>query len=238
MSLSPEDSRRFTAWSAIAGGICALTYVVLITSATHGDTNAVFHAPTMLAWPTETRDMFRWAMLADIPGFYLAVLVIAVYLWRTFRDQARLLGDVAMFGMVVYVVVGVAGAAMLQASLHPLAHLHQGGDESVRAATEAAWTAVVYACQEGLWWCEGPLVFFWVMVVGKQLRQTRINSWLLLPVKIVGWCYGLFFVLGFFPQANDLTELLVTVAVLLLPPWMIWFGWRLLRRPLLQEDRV
>jgi hypothetical protein len=74
--------------------------------------------------------------------------------------------------------------------------------------------------------------------VGKQLRQTGTGRWLLLPMRIVGLCYGLFFVLGFFPQANYLTELLVTVAVLLLPPWMIWFGWRLLRRPLLQEDRA
>lgn len=235
MNLETTAARRFTAWSAILGGVFAFMNVALVLLATAGDTNVIYHAPTMLAWPTETRDMFRWAMLADIPGFYLAVLAVATFFWRAFRDTAGALGDMALLAIVVYVVLGVSGAAIMQASLHPLARLHAGGDDTVRAATEAAWTAIVYACEQGLWWCEGPLVFFWGLIVAKQLQQAGAGRWFLLPLKIVGWCYALFFIFGFFPEAGELTELVVTIAVLIFPAWMIWLGTRLLRQPRLDN---
>ena len=231
MNLNQKTVVRFTAWSAILGGVLAYLNVALVVSVTGEDTDLIFHGATMLTLPTETRDLFRWGMLADILGFYLPVLVIGGYLWRTFRDGAGALGDMAALAIFLYVVLGVAGAAMQQAVLHPLARLHAGGDDSVKAATEAAWTAVVYAAQKGLWWCEGPIVLFWGLVVGGQLREAGWNRWFLLLLKVNGVCFGLFFVFGFFPERGALTELSETVVVLLFPLWMLLFGWQLLRGP-------
>ena len=238
MNHSSPERACFTAWSAILGGIFAYLNVALVLSVTGEDTDLIFHGATMLTLSTQARDLFRFGMLADILGFYLPVLVIGGYLWHTFRDKAGALGDVAVLAILLYVVLGVVGAGMQQAALHPLARLHAGGDETVKAATEAAWTAIVYGAQRGLWWCEGPLVFFWGLIVGNQLRQAGWNRWFLVLLKIVGGCFGLFFLTGFFPELNELTDLLETIVVLLFPLWMLLFGWRLMRQLSRKINRI
>lgn len=231
MNHTSRKLTRFIAWSAILGGVIAYLNVALVLSVTGQDTNMIFHGASMLTLPTEARDLFRWAMLADVLGFYLPFIVIGAYLWHLFRDKAGALADMAVLSILAYVVVGIAGAGMQQAALQPLARLHAGGDETVQAATEAAWTAVVYGSQKGLWWCEGPVLLFWGLIVGGQLREANWGRWFVLLLKINAWCFGLFFVSGFFPALNDFTDLLETVAVLLLPLWMLIFGCKLLRRP-------
>jgi len=229
MSRRSDEYVRFTAWSAIFGCLFAYLNVALVLAATGKNTDAIFNAASMLMRPTQELDLFRWAMLADILGFYLPVLVIGGYLWHAFRDKAGTLGDMAMLAVPVYVVVGIAGAAMQQAVLHPLADLHAAGGEAVKAATEASWTAVVYGSQKGLWWCEGPVVFFWGGVVGSQLRRAGWGRWFLALFAIIRWSFGLFFVTGFFAKLDGVTDALETIVVLLFPLWMLIFGCKLLR---------
>lgn len=231
MKHDSKPALRFTAWSAILGAIFAWLNVALSLSVTGRDAGMILHGPTMLALPGDTRDLFRWSMLADILGFYLAVLVIGGYLWHAFRDAAGALGDIAVLAILFYVLVGAGGAAMQLAVLNPLAHLHAGGDDTVRAATEAAWTSMAYAVQNGLWWSEGPVVLLWGLVVGGQLKKAGWGWFPLLLLKIVGWCFALFFVFGFVEGLDTLGELMETVVVLLFPLWMLLFGWKLLRQP-------
>jgi len=185
----------------------------------------------MLALPMEARELFRWGMLADILGFYLPLLAIGSYVWRTFRDEAGVLGDAALLAIVVYVVLGLVGAAIEQAIVDPLAQLHAAGSDAVRAATESAWTSVAYGVQNGVWWCEGPVVFFWGAIVGAQLKRAGWSRWSLVLFALVQWGFGLFFVTGFFESLNGATEGLELIIVLLFPFWMLLFGWRLLRLP-------
>jgi hypothetical protein len=230
MNPNSKAAVHFTAWSAIVGALFAYLNVTFSLMVTGADTAMILHGPTMLALPPDTRDLFRWSMVADIVGFYLPVLVIGGYLWHTFREKAGALGDMAVLAVAIYAVVGIAGASMQQAVLNPLAHLHAGGDESVKAAAEAAWTATTYGVQNGLWWSEGPVLLFWGLVVGSQLKAAGWGWFSPLVLRIVSGCFGLFFVLGFFPDFGELTELLETVVVLLFPLWMLLFGWQLLRR--------
>jgi len=220
---------RFTAWSAIVGGVFAYLNLVFVSMVVGDDVNATLHGPTMLALSTDARLFMRLSMLSDIFGFYFAVLVIAAFLWNRFRDEAGAWGDMAMLAIVVYAVVGISGAAILLATLDPLARLHAGGDEAVRSATEAVWTGIAYACQKGLWWVEGPLVLFWGLVTASQLKRAGWGRWSLLPLSIVGWSYALFFLLTFITGMADLGELFGTVGVLVLPVWMMLFGFKLLR---------
>jgi hypothetical protein len=233
MNPTPDNARRFTAWSAILGGVFAYLNVTLAVMATGGDFAATLHGATMLAAPTETRDLFRWAMCADVLGFYLPVLVIGGYLWHRFRAEGGALGDMAALAITLYAVLGIAGAAMQMAVLDPLAHLHAGGDATVKAAAEAAWTAIANASQKGLWWAEGPVVLFWGTVVGSHLRRAGWGKPVLVLLKITGWSFGLFFLLGMFPGFTDLTKLVLMLVVLIFPAWMLLFGWLLLRRPML-----
>lgn len=231
MSNDINKAARFTGWSAIVGGFFAYLNVALVLMVTGGDTEMIFHGASMLSLPPESRDLFRWGMFADVLGFYLPVLVIAGYLWHSFRNTAGALGDMAALAITFYTVVGISGAAVQLAALHPLAVLHAGGDETVRAAAEAAWTAIANASQRGLWWSEGPVVLFWGLVVGNQLKQAGWGRPILALLKIVGWCFALFFLAGMFPELNELSKAMLIVVVLIFPMWLLMFGWQLLRRP-------
>lgn len=230
MSQYSNKAAGFTGWSAILGGLFAYANVALVLIVTGGDTEMILHGSTMLALPAESHDLFRWGMFADILGFYLPVLIIAAYLWHSFRDSAGVLGDMAVLAIALYVVVGVGGAAMQLAVLHPLAQLHAAGGEMARASAEAAWTAIAHASQKGLWWSEGPVVLFWGLVVGNQLRTAGWGKFSCLLLKITGWCFGLFFLFGMFPGLNAFMKAMLIVVVLIFPLWMLLFGAQLLHR--------
>lgn len=228
MSQNQSQMVRFTAWAAILGGIFAYLNVVLAVVVTAGDFTVTLDGAKMLGLPPEMRELFRLAMFADVLGFYLPVLVIGGYLWHRFRDEAGGMGDMAALAILLYVVVGVSGAAILQTALHTLSSLHDGGDEATKATAETIWTTVAYFSQRGLWWCEGPVVLFWGLIVGGHMQRAGWGKSLLLPLKIVGWCFGLFFLFGFFPSLGDLTNGMLVIVVLLFPLWMILFGRQLL----------
>jgi len=230
MSNHASTAARFTGWAAIFGGVFAYLHVTLAFTLFGEDFAMSLHGASMLGLPTESRDLFRWAMLVDILGFYLPVIVIAGYLWHRFRDQAGAWGDMAALAISVYVVLGVSGAAIQLSVLNPLAHLHHGGDDATRAAAETVWAALARASQKGLWWCEGPLVLFWGTVVGQQLARAGWGSSVLIVLKIVGWSFGLFFLFEFFPGLATLTDLMGLIVILVFPLWMLLFGGQLLRR--------
>jgi hypothetical protein len=217
---------RFTAWSAIIGGILAYANVVLSILVTGSDTGMILHGATMLALPTETRDLFRWGMLADIFGFYLPIVVIGGYFLYVFREELGALANMMALAIGLYVVVGISGAVIQLGIIHPLAHLYAGGDEATRAAAAAAWTTIANATQNGLWWVEGPAVFFWALIAANRLKKAGWKGSFLL--KTVAWAFAFLFLFGFFPELDALTTGCEMVVVLVLPLWMIWFGWQLL----------
>lgn len=229
--MNPISARttRFVAWVVILGALFALLNVACVVMAAGDDTNSVAYGASMLNLPAESRELYRWGMLSNIFGFYLPFLVFGGYVWRADREKAGVLGDVAALAISLYVVLGVAGSAMQIAALQPLAHLHAGGDEATRAATEAMWTGLAQAVQKGLWWAEGPFLLFWTLVVGRQLKAAA--PWRARILQAIGVLYGLFFLTGFFPELSDLTDLTEIVAVLVAPAWMLWSGWRMLREP-------
>lgn len=230
--MNDTHATRLTAWSAILGGVFAYLNLVFAIMVMGDDTGMTLHGATMLTLSSDGRMLMRLSMLCDILGFYFAVLIIGAHLWHRFRTEAGALGDMAVLAIVVYVVVGISGAAIQLAAVDPLVQLHAGGDGAVRAATEAAWTALAHASQKGLWWVEGPLVLFWGIVAAGQLKRAGWGRWSSLMLTIVGWSYGLFFVIHFL-GAGDVAELFGTVGVFVLPLWMLLFGWKLLRQPTL-----
>lgn len=221
------------------GGIFAYLNVALMLMATKGDMGITLQGAAMLTLPAESREFFRLSMFADVLGFYLPLVVIGGYFWASFRSQAGALGDMAALAILIYVVLGITGASVQLAVLNPLAQLHAEGGEAIKAAAEAAWTSVAVGSQKGLWWCEGPVVLFWGLIVGKHLKEAGWGKSILWPLTLVGWCFGLFFLTGFFPQLDELNRGLLVIVVLVFPMWLIMFGAQLLRGPsfLLIGDR-
>ncbi|WP_044875351.1 hypothetical protein [Pseudomonas sp. LFM046] len=230
MNTCSNEAVRVTAWAAILGGIFAYLNVGFMLMVTHGDMAVTLQGASMLTLPAESREYFRLSMFADVLGFYLPVLAIGGYLWSRFRNEAGALGDMAALAITTYVVLGVVGAGLQLSVLNPLAALHAAGGEAAKAAAETAWTTIAVGSQRGLWWCEGPVVLFWGLVVGGHLKNAGWGASILVPLKLVGWCFGLYFIAGFFQELEAFTAALLVVVVLIFPLWMVMFGVQLRRR--------
>lgn len=219
---------RFTAWSALIGGLFAYANVGLSLAVTGSDTGMILHGASMLSLPADTRDLFRWCMVVDILGFYLPFVAIGGYFLHAFRDALGAFSQMLGLAIGLYIMVGIAGAAMQLGILDPLARAYAGRDEATKGAAATAWSTIAYATQNGLWWCEGPLVFFWAPIAANLLGQAGWRGSILL--KIVGWSFGCIFLFGLFPGLNVLSDASELIAVLVLPLWMLLFGWQVLRR--------
>jgi uncharacterized membrane protein len=235
MNQTSRKVMRFTAWSAIIGGVLAYANVGLSFAVTGPDADMVLHGASMLVLPPDTRELFRWCMVADTLGFYLPFVVIGGYFVHAFREELGALGSMVALAVALYVMVGVTGAVMQFATLHPLAHLYAGGDDATRHAAAAVWTAIANATQNGLWWIEGPLVLFWTLIAADVLKKAGWKGSILL--KIVGWAFAVFFLFGFFPDLEALSNSSEMVVVLVLPLWMLLFGGQLLRRARTMPNR-
>ncbi|WP_213308424.1 hypothetical protein [Paraburkholderia sacchari] len=225
---SPLVANRFAALSAVVGGLLVYATPGLLAMVTGPDTEMVFRGASMLALPDQTRDLFRWAMLADMFGFYLAFAVIGGYLWHALRDKAGAAGYMAGLALAFYVTVGVCGAVAQLAAIDPLSHLYVSGDLNEKAIASASWLTVVNLAQRGLWWSEAPAFFFWTLIIGRLLKQDGWGGSILL--RVTGSLAGMYFLSGLFPEFETLTNGIEMVVVVLVPLWMITFGWQLLRK--------
>ena len=169
---------------------------------------------------------FRAGMLADSLGFYFSFVVVGGYLWSRFRSRGQARADMAVLAIVIYALLGIAGAVIQFATIDPLMAAHDSPDAAVRAGAESAWLAIVYATQRGLWWFEGPAMAIWALFTGSQLRGSGFKSWWLLVTA--GLLYAAYFVTGGF-GALEAMKLVEAVAVIILPLWLLVFGVALLR---------
>jgi hypothetical protein len=221
-----EPGHRLAGWTAIVGSLFAWLSVYCLYAATAGDVDAVLHPATALGLDATALQSFRLAMLADILGFYLAVLIVGGYLGSSSRHEVGALTDIAMLALLVYVVLGISGASMQLAALPALAEAHASGDTSVKIAAQNAWLAVVTATEHGLWWAEGPVMGLWALLLGPILRRQRRAYGSLLMV-----C-GVLYLVAFgaeFLGLRTIAELCETLGVVLLPLWLLLTGIALVR---------
>ena len=222
-----KPGQRLTAWAAILGSLLALFTILAMMIFSGGDLTVQFDPAAMLSLKPEAQQWFRIAMLADTFGYYLPFFIIGGFLWSTQRSEGGAKVDMAVLFISLYVVCGAAGAVMQYAALPALAQSHLHADHAIKAASESAWMALVMATQKGLWWLEGPLLAFWAAVTGSLLRARGWGYGRLL--QICGALYLLAFVGDVLGIAAPTLEPVTTLAIILLPLWMLLVGidlWR------------
>jgi hypothetical protein len=221
-----EPDHRFAGWTAIAGSMLAWFSLYCLYAATAGDIDAVLHPATALELDAAGAQWFRVAMLADVFGYYLPVLIVGGYLWSSSRHEAGAISDIAVLALIVYVVLGIAGASMQLAVLPALSAAQAAGDTSVKIAAQSAWLAIVTATEHGLWWAEGPVMGLWAWLMGPVLRrQGRAYGALLVAC-------GSLYLASFgaeFLGIRTTAEICETLAVLLFPLWLLLTGIALVR---------
>ena len=226
MHSAPESTsgRRLAGWAAVASCPIAWINIYCFLAATGFDTEAIFHPAVALTLSPAALQLFRWSMLADSFGFYLPFLVMGGYLWSRLRSNP--LVDMATLGLVVYVLLGLAGTSIQFATLPVLSELHDSGDAVARSAAEATWLAIVHGTEKGLWWMEGPLMAFWAIVMGATSKTVGLRYGSLLT--LAGIAYGGYFTLAFV-GADEIAELFIFAGLVMLPLWMLLAGIGLLR---------
>ncbi|WP_339675570.1 hypothetical protein [uncultured Zhongshania sp.] len=222
-----SDGRQFTAWAAIIAAIQAWACAGFYAAATGGDFGMVLRPAEFLALPTTAIDQFWLAMILDCLGFYLPFLIIGAYFWARLRPDHGVPMDMALLCIVVYVILGTAGAGIQFSTLHPLVVAHAAGDSMSQAASEKAWLAISHAAQ-GLWKLEGPVMGLWGVVVGRAIHRSGMPFGRLL--MFVGLCYATAFVTSVL-GLTVVFELVQLIFILLLPLWALLTGIHLLRNP-------
>ncbi|MDB6145611.1 MAG: hypothetical protein JWP80_4655 [Pseudomonas sp.] len=226
-SLFAANGRRLVGWVAIIGALVGWINVGLYVAATGGDFSVVFKPEVFLALPSQAHNYLHSAMVLDTLGFYLPFLIVGGYLSALLRNEHGAVIDMATLCIVTYVVMGIAGASILFATVSPLAVMHAAGNAQSKAASEAAWLVVVNAAQHGLWVMEGPVMGFWGLIIGSAMRASGMPYGRLLMA--VGVCYASGFVAGVL-GLSQLGEVIQMVFIVLLPLWAFLTGVALLRQ--------
>ena len=221
-----DGVRRFVGWVAVIGSLMGCINLASYVAAVGGDLEAMFKPAVALALSADSQRLFLLSMWADSFGFYLPYLVIGGYFWSRQRDEGGALVDMAAMCIVVYVLFGAAGTSMQIAALPPLAASHAAGDPMVRAATEAAWLAIVHATEHGLWEMEATVLAFWAWVTAAALRRHGGKYALLLSGVAIGYL-ALFILVG--AGAQVLVNAAEPVVLLGLILWQFLTGVALVR---------
>lgn len=222
-----ETPRRLAGRVAIIGALLAWSQIAVYMVALKGDLAVVFEPAIFLSLPAPTHDYFHASLILDTLGFYLPFLVIGGYLWSVMRVEHGALIDIAALCIVTYAVMGIAGDALLFATVSPLAAMHAAGDPAIKVASETTWLALAKGAQQGLWIMEGPVMGFWGLVMGSTMWRAGKPYGRLLMV--VGFCYGAVFVLGVLGLWS-VTQQFQLVFLILLPLWSLLTGIALLRQ--------
>ena len=225
-NVDDAKGRQFAGWTALLAVPLGIFNIASFLAVTGGDIDGLFNGAKALSLSADAIRLFHWSMIADSLAWYLMTLVVGGYLWGRLRAGNGALIDIATLCLVVYATLGVVGCSIQAATLPVLASMHETGDATMKAATEASWVAVAQAAQHGIWWIQQLPSVFWALVVGAALRRDgKRHGWLL---TISGVANLLFFLAIAF-NAHKLGEVPALVALFSTLGWMAWAGISLLR---------
>lgn len=223
---NPKDPRVLVGWLAVIGAVLAWSMAVLVGAAAGFDFEVLERPAMMLAYPAGSQNLYRLSMWADILGWYVPFLAVGGYLWQPMRQKLGALADIGMAGLIVYAVLGIAGAGLLSLTLPPVAEL-AAGTPGAKPVADALWITLQRAAQ-GIWNAEAPVLLLWGVVAARFLRGEQWGFGRLLTLDVCLFALELAFNLGGW---HDLGEAILMITLLIHPLWLLLFGVSLLRRP-------
>ena len=220
------DPRHFVGWVAVIGAVLAWTMAVLVGAAAGFNFEVLERPAMMLAYSAESQNLYRLSMWADILGWYVPFLAVGGYLWQPMRQKLGALADIGLAGLIVYAVLGIAGAGLLSITLTPVAEL-AAGTPGAKPVADALWITLQRAAQ-GIWNAEAPVLLLWGIVAARFLRGEKRGFGRLLTLDIFLFALELAFNLGGW---HDIGESILMITLVIHPLWLFLFGVSLLRQP-------
>jgi Domain of unknown function (DUF4386) len=171
--------------------------------------------------------LLHLSMVADMLGYYLLLLPVALFLQRWLGRRSPNLAAVYTLAAVAYAIFGAIGAATLSALLPPLVNEYAHASAQQRQVLQEVYRAGVNAVYGGIWNTLEMIPFgTWLIGMGMLLRTYRPRLGLVLTAcGAAGLCDALGFTLGL--EAAAVTVLYPLL--LLLPIAIAWLGLVLLR---------
>jgi hypothetical protein len=218
--------RRMAAFAGIVSLPLAAANLVTMFAAVHFDLNAIAHPLILIRYGASGAELWRWAMVLDILGYYLLVVPVIVTLRSVLRRGSPNWMDLSALCLLAYCFIGAMGGAILATAIPPLitgyatAGAHQ-------AALETVLNGYSNAVFRGMWnLLEEFLAAIGWIGMGRVLRpmHPRLGQ----ATTLLGLAC-LADSLGTAVNIDAVATTGLTIYLVLAPIWACWLGVRLLR---------
>jgi hypothetical protein len=229
-----RDHDSFQRWAAVAAIVSAplaLASILLPLPAIDYDVATFADPISVLRRGAAAAGLMRASLLADMLGYYLLIAPLVMVLRTWLEPRARTWTRLFTGCLLVYVVVGAAGAAMLAAASPRLMLAHAAATSAdQRFAIESVYYTLWDTIYGGLWNIFEELVagVGW-LGIGLLLRRDRP---VLGVVTIVLGAACLLDAAGNMFAWKTAADTGLYIYLLLAPAWALTLGLILLRRPL------
>jgi hypothetical protein len=117
-----SGSRRLPVWAWCVGLALVSSAIsgVLVLLATDGDLREIFYIERLVAHAPENAELFRWAMVLDMLGYYVLLAPLFVAVGRRLYDLGELGAALWTIGALMYVTAGSVAAMALAYGVPPL----------------------------------------------------------------------------------------------------------------------
>ena len=180
--------------------------------------------------------LLTWAALADLFGYYLPTVVIALVLWGWLRERGAVLADAALVGALGYVLAGSIAAASLAVAGPSLirSYAEGGADQGAIAVT---FGFLIDVAVRSIWQLiDGVFIAAWMIAIGLQVRPDQPGfGWLSVALGALFLASAAANVLGF-GLARDAVLAAIFALWFAWDLWLAVLVWR--RRPPLVDQAV
>jgi len=220
--------QRLAGWTAILSTPLAFGSGALSVASVNGNTQAFFDG-SLISTGLRGANLFRWAMLLDVFGYYLLLAPLALFLWNWLRAKGSSFVMLYTICGLAYILIGAMGAVVLAAVEPALIREYTQASGPRREILQVVFNSFYTAVDAGLWnTLEALLAGIWLLGIGPVVRRERP------ALGVVTVVLGLFWLLDATGRIVNV-EAIYTVGagglLVLAPLWALWFGIDLLRRP-------
>jgi hypothetical protein len=165
--------------------------------------------------------LLRWAMLADLTGYYLLLLPVIYYLRPYLHQQTPWAGVITYCG-TAYVWGGAIGAAIMGEVSSRLYADYYAAAPGEQTSIRVVYQAVTYLVYDGLWNLLGSLLggMWWLLSgyflkgFGKALGRVTVVLGVFTLLDGIANLMGI----------EWLAEIGLNVYLVLAPAWALWMG--------------
>lgn len=210
------------AWCVGLALISSAVSGLLFLLAIDGHLTEIFHIERLVDQAPENAELFRWAMILDMLGYYVLLAPLFVAVGRHLYDLGEQTAALWTIGALMYVTAGSVAAMAFAYGVPPLLRGYAHAPGLAREGLVLALTALGEAAGRGVWQTFDPIVVgAWALASGLALR--RLGRRFLGPVGVaLGSAAILFAAL----RTTDVPEpvLLAAAAVFAVVIWVYVLG--------------